>query len=331
MSQFDNRLEYNPKIQGINSSLFSEKRVEVSVLRLDLIHPQISGNKWFKLKYNLEEAKQQGFDTILTFGGAFSNHIHATAAACRLFGFKCIGVIGGEPDYADNSTLSDAKSYGMQLYFVSRNDYRKKDDEEFLKGLKSKFGDVYIVPEGGNNFFGSLGCAEIFKDIDDFDYLFCSVGTSATYCGLANSADEKRKVIGISVLKGEGSMLQLAQERVNRIRGKEDLKIYGNEALLKDNFIKKSGIINTYHFGGFARHTAELLEFKKQFESENSIPLDYVYEAKLMYAVYDLISKNKIPPCSKVIAVHGGGLQGNRGYENRYRLMPKRNVNEAQG
>lgn len=326
MSQFDNGLKYDPIIQKINLS-----GIEVSVLRLDLIHPQISGNKWFKLKYNLEEAKKKGLDTILTFGGAFSNHIHATAAACRLFGFKSIGVIGGEPDYAGNNTLSDAKNFGMQLHFVSRNDYRKKEDEAFIKSLKDKFGDIYIVPEGGNNFLGSLGCTEILKGINDFDYAFCSAGTSATYCGLANSANEKLKIIGISVLKGEGNMVQMAQERVNRIRGKEDLKIYGTETMLTDNFIIKNGIINTYHFGGFARHTAELLKFKKQFEAENSIPLDYVYEAKLMYAVYDLIFKNKILPDKKVLIIHGGGLQGNKGYEERYRLMPMRNVNEAQG
>lgn len=324
-------LIYTPILQKINSDLFVEKGIEVSVLRLDLIHPKISGNKWFKLKYNIEEARKQGHDTILTFGGAFSNHIHATAAACQLFGFKSIGVIGGEPEYGKNSTLSDAMDMGMHLHFVSRKDYRRKNEEVFIQELRNRFGNVYIVPEGGNNFLGSLGCTEIFNGISNFDYFFCSVGTSATFCGIAYSVNKNQKIIGISVLKGEGSMVQEAQERVNRIRKSADLKIHETDEIMKDDFILRSGIINSYHFGGFARHTEELLQFKEQFENENSIPLDYVYESKLLFAVYDLIKKNKLPANSKIIAVNAGGLQGNRGYEERYALNPSLKVNDAHG
>lgn len=294
-------LEYTPIIQKINSDLFSEKGIEVSVLRLDLIHPQISGNKWFKLKYNLEEAKKQGIDTILTFGGAFSNHIHATAVACNQFGFKSIGVIRGEKKSESNSTLSDAKKYGMQLHFVSREDYNRKNEVDFISELKTKFGNFYLIPEGGDNALGEKGCEEILPKENDFDFVFCACGTGTTFSGIKKSLKPNQKLYGISVLKGDGP--------------------------LNSN----PNIINDYHFGGYAKHTKELLNFKNKFETENNIPLDYVYTSKLFFAVQDLILKNKIPENSKVLVIHSGGLQGNAGYEERYRLMPIRNVNDIQG
>lgn len=271
------------------------------MLRLDLIHPQISGNKWFKLKYNLEEAKKQGIDTILTFGGAFSNHIHATAVACQQFGFKSIGVIRGEKESESNSTLSEAKKYGMELYFVSREDYKRKSEEDFISELKNKFGSFYLIPEGGDNLLGEKGCEEILPKENNFDFIFCACGTGTTFKGIQKSLKPNQKLIGISVLKGEG--------------------------LLNSN----PNIIDDYHFGGYAKHTQQLLNFKYKFESENEIPLDYVYTAKLFFAVQDLISKNKIAANSKVLIIHSGGLQGNAGYEERYRLMPMRKVNDIQG
>lgn len=284
------------------SDLVSEKGIEVSVLRLDLIHPQISGNKWFKLKYNLEEAKKQGLDTILTFGGAFSNHIHATAVACKQFGFKSIGVIRGEKESETNSTLSEAKKYGMQLHFVSREDYKRKNEEDFILELKNKLGNFYLIPEGGDNALGEKGCKEILPEENDFDFIFCACGTGTTFKGIKNSLKSGQQLMGISVLKGEP---------------------FGNLA--------NSEILTDYHFGGYAKHAQELLTFKNKFEKENNIPLDYVYTAKLFFAVNDLISKNKIPVNSKILIIHSGGLQGNKGYEERYRLMPNRNVNDAQG
>ena len=294
--EVENVLEYHPIIQKINLN-----GIEVSVLRLDLIHPQISGNKWFKLKYNLEEAKKQGLDTILTFGGAFSNHIHATAFACKQFGFKSIGVIRGEKESETNFTLSEAKNYGMQLHFVSREDYRKKTQNDFIDGLKKMFGEFYLVPEGGDNELGQKGCEEIIPEGNDFDFIFCACGTATTFKGIRNSLKPNQKLVGISVLKGEGS--------VN----------------------SEENILSDYHFGGYAKHTNELLDFKNLFEQETNIPLDYVYTSKLFFAVKDMISKNKIPNGKKVLIIHSGGLQGNKGYEERYRLIPTRNVNEAQG
>ena len=271
------------------------------MLRLDLIHPQISGNKWFKLKYNLEEAKKQGCDTILTFGGAFSNHIHATAVACNQFGFKSIGIIRGEKESETNSTLSEAKKFGMELQFVSREEYKRKSDNDFISELKTKFDNFYLIPEGGDNLLGEKGCEEILPSENDFDSIFCACGTRTTFKGISKSLNANQKLYGISVLKGDGSINS------------------------------NPNIINDYHFGGYAKHTEELLNFKNRFEKENNIPLDYVYTAKLFFAVQDLISKNKIAINSKILIIHSGGLQGNAGYEARYRLMPIRTVKDAQG
>lgn len=292
-------LHYTPIIQKINSDLFSEKKVDVSVLRLDLIHPQISGNKWFKLKYNLEEAKRLGYDTILTFGGAFSNHIHATAVACNQARFKSIGVIRGEPSSIGNYTLSDAAANGMQLFFVSREDYNKKQEAGFIKSLTERFGNFYSVPEGGDNELGAKGCEEILPTQNNFDVVLCACGTGTTLKGISNSLQPSQKIIGISVLKGVGDLN--ANANVNA----------------------------EYHFGGYAKHTNELLEFKKSFEAQTQIPLDYVYTSKLFYGATNLIRSGSIE--GKILIVHSGGLQGNRGYEDRYALNPKRNVNEPQG
>ena len=294
-------MKYDPIIEKINTGVSFEKGIRVSALRLDLIHPRISGNKWFKLKYNLEEARKLEHGTILTFGGAFSNHIHATAVACNKAGFKCIGVIRGEKESENNSTLSEAKTHGMELYFVSREDYRRKEEEKFIDRLKTKFGEFYLIPEGGNNALGEKGCEEILPEQNDFDYIVCAVGTGTTFRGIERSIRSAQKLIGISVLKGHG-----------------EISSYRN-------------IISEYHFGGYARHTPELLKFKENFERETNIPLDYVYTSKLFLAVNDLVLKGEIPEGSKVLVIHSGGLQGNKGYEERYALKPSRNVNDIQG
>ena len=295
-------LNYTPIIQKITTDLFSEKKAEVSVLRLDLIHPEISGNKWFKLKYNLEEAQRLGHDTILTFGGAFSNHIHATAVACHQAGFKSIGVIRGEEESSSNDTLKDAQVNGMHLHFVSRHGYRSKNDSEFISELHAKFGNFYLVPEGGDNELGAKGCEEILPKENDFDIVFCACGTGTTFKGILNSLQSHQQLIGISVLKGEGELTKLFPQ-----------------------------INSNYHFGGYAKHTRDLLDFKNRFEKQTQIPLDYFYTAKLFYAVNDMIQNNKFPVGAKILIIHSGGLQGNRGYEKRYALNANRNVNEPQG
>lgn len=279
------------------------KGYQLSMLRLDLIHGEVSGNKWFKLKYNLLKARELGKDTILTFGGAFSNHIAATAFACKQEGFKSMGIIRGEESARENPTLLAARANGMELLFVSREEYKQKEDAAYLQTLSEQFPNAWIVPEGGDNAEGQHGCEMILSEAtNDFTHIFCAYGTGTTFKGMARTLQASQKLTGIHVLKYEAAT---------------DLP--GTE------------ILNAYHFGGYARHTQELLDFKTWFEKEFGIALDYVYTAKLCYAVFDLINKGQITPDENILIVHSGGLQGNAGYEARYNLNPSRQVNEPQG
>lgn len=271
---------------------FEYNGYKLGVLRLDKIHPEISGNKWFKLKYNLEQAKAENKKTILTFGGAYSNHIAATAVACKLADFKSIGVIRGEESSASNATLTSAKENGMDLVFVSRELYKQKGEQSYLQALQSEYSDAYIIPEGGDNALGQKGCEEILSNsTSEYDLIFCAHGTGTTFKGIAKSLLSHQKLTAINVLKYE-TMCDLLNASIN----------------------------NDYHFGGYAKHTNELLEFKTWFERTYRIPLDYVYTAKLMYAVFDFIKQQKITQDNTILIVHSGGLQGNIGYEERYNI-----------
>lgn len=291
-------LEYTPIIQTIHY-----KGCDISVLRLDLIHPEISGNKWFKLKYNLQQAKAEHKDTILTFGGAYSNHIAATAFACKLAGMKSIGIIRGEDITEDNQTLALAKKNGMNIIPISREEYKRKRTDDYLNELAIKYPTSYCVPEGGDNEIGEKGCEEILtKETNRFKTLFCACGTQTTFNGIANSLDTKQKLVGVNALKFDATTHK-----------------------------KNAVILNKYHFGGYAKHTEALLHFKSWFECTYDIPLDYIYTAKLFYAVFDLIDKKEIQVTDKILMIHSGGLQGNSGYEKRYNLNPNRQVNDPVG
>jgi len=310
-------IEYTPIIKKLSCSLFSEKEIDVFVLRLDLMHPEIGGNKWFKLKFNLAEAKKQNHDTILTFGGAFSNHIHATAVACKLSGFKSIGIIRGEPEAAHNPTLGEARANGMQLHFVTREEYRNKEESYFIEKLKQQFGNFYLIPEGGNNLQGAIGCGDILKGIPVYEYIFCACGTATTFAGIASHLKPGQKLIGILVLKGENTLIETAQQLINKIKP-------ANSPVVSSDPDKGPAILNDYTFGGYAKHTSALLQFKESFERDHSIPLDYIYTSKLFYGVFDLISSGKLAGGAQVLIIHSGGLQGNRGYEERYHLKLSR-------
>lgn len=263
---------------------------QLGILRLDELHPDVSGNKWYKLNYNLQQAITENKNTILTFGGAYSNHIAATAAACQLSGYKSIGIIRGEVKSESNSTLSLAKQRGMQLKFLNRDLYRKKNDALFLQNLQKEFPQAYIIPEGGDNELGEKGCQEILgEETKNYQSVFCAYGTGTTFKGMAKSLLPTQNLIGINVLKYEA---------------------FSNE--------KNTNINNDYHCGGYAKHTSQLLEFKSWFETIYHIPLDYVYTAKLFFAVFDLINQQQLPKNEKTLVIHSGGLQGNSGYEERY-------------
>lgn len=290
----------------------SHKGFEIDVLRLDLIHPFYGGNKYFKLKYNIIN---EGSNPILTFGGAHSNHIYATAAYCHEQKIKCIGVIRGEETMIANSpTLRFAQSQGMHLHFIAREKYKNKTDDDFVEELEREFGSFYIIPEGGNNDEGIRGCKEILDDIPFYDYVFCACGTACTYSGILSAAKSNQIIIGISVLKGENELMKEVNIHASKFNFSK-IKAYNN------GLLNYSTILNNYHFGGYAKHNPELLLFKSNFEKQTNMPLDYVYTTKLFYAVYNLLNQNLLESNKKILIIHSGGQQGNHAYEQRYQII----------
>ncbi|ATO19719.1 1-aminocyclopropane-1-carboxylate deaminase [Acinetobacter sp. LoGeW2-3] len=265
--------------------------MQLTIRRLDLVHPQISGNKFFKLKYNFLEAQRLGFNKLLTFGGAYSNHIAATAFAAQQFGFESVGIIRGEElkDKPLNATLKTAQDFGMQLHFVSREDYRRKQQFEFLAELQQQFPDHYVIPEGGTNTFAIQGCQEILKpDDEQFDLICCAVGTGGTITGLIEASQSHQQILGFSALKGS-----FLNEDVAQLTSKKNWQI-----------------IDDYCFGGYAKTTPELIQFIQNFEAEHGIPLEQIYTGKMLMGLTDLIAKGHIPAGSKLLVIHTGGLQG---------------------
>lgn len=304
-------LDYVPIITPINYL-----NTNIDILRLDLIHPLYGGNKYFKLKYNVEKAILSKLP-ILTFGGAHSNHIYATAAYCHEYGIPCIGIIGGDELTGQYSpTITFAKEQGMKVKFVTREDYRRKTEQSFIDDLKSEFGDFYLIPEGGANYEAVRGCTEILTGAQKkYDFVFCPCGTASTYSGLKISADPSQIVVGISVLKGENTLIDEANKWLEEFHAEKIKEKWGND-------IRHSTIINDYHFGGYAGYSQELVDFKFEVENWFGIPLDYVYTVKMFYAVFDLVKNEKFERDAKILMVHTGGLQGNKAYEARYQLTP---------
>lgn len=279
--------------------LLKEYNVELYIKREDKIHPSISGNKYRKLKYNLQEAQKFGHDTLLTFGGAYSNHIAAVASAGKEFGFKTIGIIRGEEledKIVENPTLQFAKSKGMKFKFISRNAYRGKESEVFLNNLKKEFEDFYIVPEGGTNQLAVKGCEEILNEADTtFDYICCAVGTGGTISGIINASKAHQEILGFPALKGDFLSTNISK------------------FVSKDNW----ELITDYHFGGYAKVNSELIDFINQFKKEHNIPLDPVYTGKLMFGVIKMIEANYFEKNAKILVIHTGGLQGISGMNKR--------------
>jgi 1-aminocyclopropane-1-carboxylate deaminase len=288
-----------PTLQQIYDPILDEKGIKLYVLRTDLNHPEISGNKLYKLKYNLEEAKKQGKTTLLTFGGAFSNHIAAAAAAGKLAGLSTIGIIRGDELNDLNPTLKLAKENGMQLHYVSRELYR--DKEALMNDVRIKFGEeVYIIPEGGSNALGVKGCMEITQNIDiPFDFICTPCGTGATFSGIVLSLKDKQQAIGFQVLKADGYIKKEVQQWLTEF-GQND----------KNNW----SVNEDYHFGGYAKVNEQLKQFIHNFDNKHNIPLDFVYTGKMLFGIVNLINNNFFTAGSTVIMVHTGGLQGNNGF-----------------
>lgn len=275
-----------------NQILQSPAGITLAIKREDLIHPFVSGNKYRKLKYNIAEALYLGQRRLLTFGGAFSNHIAAVAAAGKDHGLETIGIIRGDElagSYNSNPTLQFAADCGMQLEFVSREVYRHKGEATFIEKLRQKFGDCYLLPEGGTNALAVKGCEEILTPDDAlFDFICCTVGTGGTIAGLINSAKPCQQVLGFPAVKGD-----FLRQEIHKFAKPDNWKL-----------------ISGYEFGGYAKVNEELICFLNHFYQESAVPLDPIYTGKMVFGVMDLIRKNYFPVGSKILMIHTGGLQG---------------------
>ena len=297
--------------QEVHLSILKDKDIRLFVKREDAIHPFVSGNKFRKLKYNIQEAQKLQQDTLLTFGGAYSNHIVAVAVAGKIAGLKTIGIIRGEElaenfdkTIALNATLREAHKNGMIFHFVTREAYRNKTAQSFIDFLELKFGDFYLVPEGGTNELAVKGCEEILtKDDVSFDYICVAVGTGGTISGLINTANKDQKVLGFPALKG--AFL------------KKEITPFINQ---KENW----DFINEYHFGGYAKSNVDLITFINQFKEETNIQLDPIYTGKMLFGIVDLIKKNYFSRNSKILVIHTGGIQGIEGFNQK---LAKKNKN----
>lgn len=277
-------------VQEVHDERLQTAGVRLLIKREDLNHPYVSGNKWWKLKYNLEEAIRHQYSTLLTFGGAYSNHIFATAAASAELNLKSIGLIRGEPTDPLNPTLRFAQEKGMALVYLSRHAYRSK---QLTESDLSNFGNPYVIPEGGTNALAVKGVREYARTLtDDYQYLCCPVGTGGTISGLIEEADPDKTILGFSVLK-QGDFLI---DEIHRLS--EESKKKQNWQLIQD-----------YHFGGYAKQTLALKQFIDDFTKSHNIPLEFVYTGKMMAGIYDLVNKNFFERGSTILAIHTGGLQ----------------------
>lgn len=284
-------------LQQIYHSALTKAGIELWLKRDELTHPYVQGNKWRKLKYNLQEAKAQNHDTIISFGGAKSNHIYSLAAAGKLFGFKTVGVIQGYENLPLTPTLQFAVSQGMKLVFLSKAAYKNRYEAEFQTRLKNEFGEHYQLPDGGCNTLAVRGVSELFDEIHQlFDVCCVAVGTGCTLAGCIAGSKRNgvKKLIGFSSLKGEDTL----SADVARM-----LAEYG-ETDCPDWYINRD-----YDFGGYGKSTPELEQFISEFQQEQNVLLDPIYTSKMLYGILDMALKNEFPRGAKILAIHTGGLQ----------------------
>jgi 1-aminocyclopropane-1-carboxylate deaminase/D-cysteine desulfhydrase-like pyridoxal-dependent ACC family enzyme len=290
----------DPMLAGtdpLELSEFTRQKIRAYTLRLDKIHPVVSGNKWFKLKEHLRIAAEKKSQGIVTFGGPWSNHIVATAYAAQISGLKATGIIRGEKPQTLSATLRDAAGYGMRLEFIPRTAYKKRDDPGFLSEVAATHPGDYILPEGAGGQAGITGSEEIgrWAEKDRYSHILCAIGTGTMFMGLVRASAPPQKIIGIPVLKGLYDFLPAAAKWID-----------------DPGSMTRCEIIDHYHFGGYAHKTEELLRFMHGLHADTGIPTDFVYTGKLFYAAMDLASKGFFPPGSEILIIHSGGLQGNR-------------------
>lgn len=291
-------LEIFSPVQQISNPLFDDHGVKVFIKRDDLIHPMISGNKWRKLKYVLKQAQAEGKTHLVTFGGAYSNHLMATAATAAKFGFKATGIVRGEE--VDNDTLFLSRLHGMNLQFTDRDSYR--DKPALFNQYFGNDEQAFFIDEGGASAEGAKGCSELVNELTEtYDHIFCACGTGTTAAGIINGLNGhqlKTKFNAVPVFKNGGFI----KEEIERfLTAQADYNIH-----------------TSYHFGGYGKANDELISFIKQFVAATGILIEPVYTGKMMYALYDLISKGHFKPGSKILAIHSGGIWGLLGMKEKF-------------
>ncbi len=299
-------LQLPSPVSEIHHPLLGEKKLRLFIKRDELIHPLIQGNKWRKLKYNLLDALTQQHDTLLSSGGAYSNHLHALAALGQLCQLRTIGVVRGERPPMLGPTLLDLQRFGMELVFVSRQAYREKHTASFIRQLEQQFGRFYLIPEGANNEAGRKGCGELLQELDqDYDVICSEIGSGAMFSALiSQDTQSQQRYLGFAVMKNR----QLDDEVRHRVQ------LSGGENT-------RWQINHDFHFGGFARTTPQLNQFIIDFRREQGIQLEPVYSGKMLYGIFQLAGEDYFAPGSRILAIHGGGLQGLRGFGELYQAL----------
>lgn len=298
ISQIESELEINKKaavIQKIQHPLLDEADFPLYIKRDDLVHPVISGNKWRKLKYILLHALKHEHDHLISMGGAYSNHLHALAYIGYKLNIKTTGLIRGEQPEKENQTLNDLRKWNMNLKFINRSAFRELRKHRTFNAAPATEYNGFWIPEGGANDYALKGIAEMLNEINmEFDVLALACGTGTTMAGLARTLSPEKRILGFSSLKGGGFL----EKEVKK--------------LVKKNSITNWSINFNYHFGGFAKTTDELLSFIEDFQNETSIPLEPIYNGKMLFGLFDMIKNGKLKKGRKIIAIHTGGLQGDR-------------------
>lgn len=296
MDIIDDRLAV---IQPLSKFWYEQKVARMDMLRLDLLHPVVSGNKWYKLRLNVKHAIENGFKTIVTSGGGFSNHLIATAFTAKRFGIKSVGIVRGKYDLL-TPTLKACIAEGMELIFVTQEDYKNSHQPEWAANIVAHFDEIMIIPEGGANEWGRAGAGLLSRFVkEDYTHVIVSVGTGTTLIGLRNKISEQQQILGFVPMK--------------------------NGAYLKDNISshlapgkdKNWQLFDDWHLGGFGKWNNELLGFMNDFYRENNIPLDIVYTSKMMFGIRELLANNSFSSCDKLLCVHTGGLQGNMSVQDK--------------
>lgn len=295
--------------QEVPFQILNEKGIDLFIKRDDLIHDEVSGNKWRKLKWNIRNALQSGRDTLLTFGGAHSNHIAATAAAAKMHDMRSIGIIRGEEADFNNPTLRKAQENGMKIHAISRSEFKKIEDRDYIEGLRHRFGSFYLIPQGGQNHYGVQGCSEIMSELErKYHRIFVACGTATTLSGLAMANKAGSHLYGVSALKGGHFLLDTVKVNVRKAF---------NDAETEETIMDKVHLLTDYHFGGYAKVKPELIEFMRNFKNETGVKLDPVYTGKTAFAMTHLAKNAEIKTNEQWLLIHSGGLQGLHAMEER--------------